>query len=230
MHNQQTTTAVVLRRTDYGEADRIVTLLTRDFGKLHLIAKGVRRPKSKLAGGVELFSISNITFISGRTGMGTLVSARMQKHYGNIVKNIDNTMLGYELIKLLDKITEDETDPEHFDLLVQTLEALDLGLSVDFMREWFAVQLLRMNGYTPNLTTDVSGKKLESSQTYEFDFDANAFMPKDNAPYGADSIKFLRLLFAGTKPHALAKIDGLEDLVQSTKQIVGFLQQQNLHF
>ena len=61
-----TTSAIILKRVDYGEADRILTLLTPDHGKLSLMAKGVRKIKSKLAGGIELFSISTITFAEGR--------------------------------------------------------------------------------------------------------------------------------------------------------------------
>lgn len=106
--NQIVTTAIVLGRTDYGEADRILTLLTPDQGKLRLLAKGVRRVKSKLAGGIELFSVSTITFVRGRGDIGALVSTRLNKHYGHIVQDLDRTMLGYELLKQLNKTTEDE--------------------------------------------------------------------------------------------------------------------------
>ncbi|MEJ0073760.1 MAG: DNA repair protein RecO [Candidatus Saccharibacteria bacterium] len=86
---QQVTTGIVLTRVDYGEADRIITLITPDQGKLRLMAKGVRRIKSKLAGGIELFSVSNITFIRGRGDIGTLVSSRVLTHYGRIVSDLD---------------------------------------------------------------------------------------------------------------------------------------------
>src|SRR5688572_21914665 len=103
--NQTVTEAIVLSRTDYGEADRILTLLTPDHGKLRLIAKGVRRVKSKLAGGIELFSITSITYIKGRGDIGTLVSTRLAKYYDQIVKDLDRTMLGYDLIKQLNRVT-----------------------------------------------------------------------------------------------------------------------------
>src|SRR5688572_14550778 len=122
--NQIVTTAIILGRTDYGEADRIITLLTPDHGKLRLLAKGVRRVKSKLAGGIELFSISSITFVKGRGDIGTLISTRLNKHYRQIVTDLDRTMVGYDLIKQLNKITEDEPEPEYFDLLKQVFEAL----------------------------------------------------------------------------------------------------------
>jgi recombinational DNA repair protein (RecF pathway) len=56
-----------------------------DSGKLSLMAKGVRKVKSKLAGGIELFSTSEITYIPGRGSVGTLVSSRLMRHYGGIV-------------------------------------------------------------------------------------------------------------------------------------------------
>jgi len=58
---QFVTTGLVLSRTDFGEADRIITVLTPDHGKLRLMAKGVRRMKSKLAGGIDLFTVSDLT-------------------------------------------------------------------------------------------------------------------------------------------------------------------------
>jgi DNA repair protein RecO (recombination protein O) len=108
--NQILTRGIVLSRTDYGEADRILTLLTPDQGKIRLIAKGVRKIKSKLAGGIELFSVSDVTFIRGRGDIGTLVSARLDTHYGTIVKDIERVQLGYDLIKQINKSTEDQPE------------------------------------------------------------------------------------------------------------------------
>src|ERR1700722_4601390 len=99
--NQIISTGIVLSRTDFGEADRILTMLSPDFGKLRLIAKGVRRERSKLAGGIELFSVSNITFIKGKRDIDTLISTRLIQHYRNIVTDIGRVQLGYKLIKLL---------------------------------------------------------------------------------------------------------------------------------
>src|ERR1700730_13004878 len=62
--------AIVLHRLDYGEADRIVTLLTREHGKLAAIAKGARRGKSKVAGSLDLFERSNMMLAPGRTPRG----------------------------------------------------------------------------------------------------------------------------------------------------------------
>ena len=71
---QQTTPAIILRRTNYGEADRIVTFLT-PIGKIRAMVKGVRRSKSKLAGGIELFSESTVTFLETRGDLARVVSS-----------------------------------------------------------------------------------------------------------------------------------------------------------
>src|SRR5689334_13497784 len=96
------TQGIVIARTNYGEAARIITFLTPDHGKLKVMAKGVRKSKSKLAGGIELFSVSHIGILKGKGEVDTLVSSRLIKHYGNIVKELDRTNLGYQLIKELD--------------------------------------------------------------------------------------------------------------------------------
>lgn len=60
------TQAIVLKRSNYREADRILRVITPDRGKISLIAKAVRKPKSKLAGGIELFSVNEISYIEGK--------------------------------------------------------------------------------------------------------------------------------------------------------------------
>jgi len=218
---QLVTRGIILARTDYGEADRIITLLTPDQGKLRLMAKGVRRVKSRLAGGIELFSVSDITFIRGRSDIGTLVSARLGKHYRHIVTDINRTMLGYDVIKMLNKATEDEPEPEYFDLLQQAFEALDNPeIEPGLIRLWFMMQLLRLGGHTPNLQTDVAGAKLSADATYHFSFDDVAFVVAPQGRFTANHIKFLRLGFAGHQPKALSQIQGSTTLVEAAAPLV----------
>ena len=70
------TQAIVLRRTNFGEADRILTLLT-PLGQRGAMARGVRREKSKLAGGIELFGVSDVVLQQGKGDLATLTSARL---------------------------------------------------------------------------------------------------------------------------------------------------------
>jgi DNA repair protein RecO (recombination protein O) len=219
--NQLNTSGIILSRTDFGEADRILTLLTPDHGKLRLIAKGVRRVKSKLAGGIELFSISDITYIRGRGDMGTLVSTRLRKHYGEIVKDIQRTMLGYDLIKILNKATEDEPEPDYFHLLQQAFDALDdAQVPPEIIRLWFAMQLLRIAGHMPNLQTDTTGKKLDAEATYDFSFDDMTFATTPHGHVAVNEIKFLRLGFSGNQPKILHQVQNSVELTKAAAPLV----------
>lgn len=219
--NQLTADGIILSRTNYGEADRIIKLLTPESGKISLLARGVRKSKSKMAGGIELFSVSSLTYIKGRGELGTLVSARLDKHYGNIVKNIDRVQLGYELIKALDRATEDEPETEYFDLLKQVFQSLDdATIDVTLIRFWFNVQLVKFGGFSPNLSTDTSGNKLSADSSYTFDFDNVAFANHPDGQFKADHIKFLRLAFAGSSPKVMQQIQNGAVLLPTVMPLV----------
>jgi DNA repair protein RecO (recombination protein O) len=218
---QLTTKGIILTRTDFGEADRIITVLTPDYGKLRLMARGVRRVKSKLAGGIELFSVSDITFIRGRGEIGTLISARLRAHYGRIVTQIARVQLGYELIKLLNRITEDETEPDYFALLEQLFATLDdTDIPPELIECWFYAQILRLGGSEPNLRSDTNGQSLSAEQRYQFSSADGAFVAAASGQFGAEGIKFLRLVFAGHPPKTLQQVQGLERFLPMCVQLV----------
>ena len=208
--NQLVTQGIILTRRDYGEADRIITLLTPEQGKLSMLAKGVRRPKSKMAGGIELFSVSDITYIKGRGELHTLISARLNKYYDHIVHDIDRVQTGYELIKILHKATEDQPEAEYFELLKTAFAALDnIDIDLDVVRLWFLAQLLRYDGHEPNLLTDTEGNKLSADKTYNFDFDAMTFQGDPHGSFTPDHIKTLRILFSDNSPAAINHVQGV---------------------
>jgi recombinational DNA repair protein (RecF pathway) len=156
-----------------------------------------------------------------------LVSTRLLTHYGSIVNHIDRVQLGYELIKQLDKATEDVSDAEYFELLQQAFEALhDTSVELELIKVWFAAQLLRFGGLAPNLASDSSGNKLAASEAYEFDFDEAAFRQHSGGTYSANSIKFLRLLFSANTPATLAKISNADQFVNRAGQLVLSWQQR----
>jgi len=207
MKKQVVTTGIVLSRNDFQEADRLLTIFTPEHGKIKTIAKGVRKPNSKLAGGIELFSISNITFMPGRGDFATLVSTRLLKHYGNIVKDINRTMLGYDFLKRMNRLTEEAAGQEFYDLLRAALEGLDdLELSADLVDLWFTMQLLFITGHGPNLRSDTEGKKLSKDDNYLFDFDTMAFRQQASGPFTANHIKLMRLGAGTDEPMVLKQV------------------------
>jgi len=213
------TQGIILSRTDFGEADRILNFLTPDQGKVAGIAKGVRKSKSKLAGSIELFSVSDLSFIKGKSDIHTIISARLVTHYDNIVKELERTNVAYEAIRLVNKATEDNPEPAYFNMLRLAFAALDdLSQDPKITEQWLKMQLIKLAGHSPNLKTDCSGEKLSEGKNYKFDFDDMCF-DEDKSRQGrfnANHIKFLRLSLAAAKPEILHK-------VQNAKEISGDL-------
>lgn len=211
------TTGIVLARTNFQEADRIITVLTPDYGKIRLMAKGVRRVKSKLAGGIELFSVSDVTFLPGRKEIGTLISSRLVTHYGDIVQDINRTMLGYELLKRINRVTEDAAGEEYFKLLNHVLAGLNnKDLPAELIELWFTMQLLKITGHSPKLRTDTIGNSLAADKNYKFSYDDMCFLVHKDGPFRANHIKLLRLGIGTAEPGKLSQVKGTENLASET--------------
>lgn len=103
--NDIRTVGYVLRRTNYGEADRILNLIT-PVGKLAVMARGVRKMKSKLAGGIEPFTRSDFQIHQGRSELGILTGAKMQKYYSHIVQDLGKMELAARILKRVDAAAE----------------------------------------------------------------------------------------------------------------------------
>lgn len=219
--NQLKTSAIVLARRNYRETDRIVSVLTPDYGKLGLVAKGSRALKSKLAGGIELFTLNEISFIKGRGELATLVSSRLETNFPEIIKSIDRVRLGYEFLKSIDRQTESEAEVEYFELLHSALGGLnDLSLSEEVLRLWFTSRLIAISGHSPNLVTDEKGMKLEQGGAYAFDSDSMSFAPRAGARFSANHIKYLRLAFASVSPQVLKRVNGTTKLASDLLPLI----------
>lgn len=207
------TKAVVLRRTNYGEADRILQLLTSDQGKVSVMAKGVRREKSKLAGGIELFAICDVTVMPGKGEMGTLTGARLDTFFAQILKEYDRVQFGYEVIKQVSKATEMVSEPAFFELTAGAFEALnDPIIDVRLTETWFWLQLAILLGVGLNLSTDSNGMRLVEDNNYDFDITDSAFVYKPGGRFTTDHIKILRLLSA-QPPKVAAHVGGIGELL-----------------
>jgi DNA repair protein RecO (recombination protein O) len=192
--NLHTSMAIVLRRIDYQEADRIVSLLTRDDGKQTVIVKGARKSRSKLAGGIELFSINELSYMKGRGSMHRLTSSRPTVVYSAITHDIDRTMTGYQILKNIDTHTEDGCGQEYFEVAVAALQLLnDQRLSVPIVWTWFAAQLLQLLGNAPNTHHDTAGAKLQDSDMFLYEPDSGCFVSSAQGSFSQRHIKLLRV-------------------------------------
>lgn len=213
------TQAIILRRTNYGESDRILTLLSPE-GKISVLARGARKEKSRLAGGIELFSVSDVTIHqSHHAKLATLTGARMLKFYGNILTDLPRLKLASSFLKSINRVAEQTDNPEFFDILNQALAGLDRGCSLLLVSTWFNYNFARTTGEEINLVRDVYGSPLNPDQTYVWDGLEAALRPDPDGPIGASEIKLARLLWS-TKLQLVANIENVDSLVGRVDQLV----------
>jgi len=115
------TEAIVLKRTDLGEADRILTLFTPGKGKFHAVAKGTRRPISKLAGHVDLLCRSQLQLALGRN-LDIVTQAEGRENFMHLRSDLWHMTCGFYLAELVDRFVEDQT--QHYDIYTMLLETL----------------------------------------------------------------------------------------------------------
>ena len=145
------TDAIILRRTDFGEADRLLTVFTAEYGKVRLLAKGVRKTVSRKAGHVELFMLTHMLVARGRT-WDIVSQAEIVEAYRDLRDDLDRTSQAYYLAELVDRFAE-EHDPNAplFELLALALAHLSHSDDVFMVLRFFELHLLSLTGYQPHL-------------------------------------------------------------------------------
>lgn len=202
------TRAVVLRRTNYGEADRILQLLT-PLGRMSAMARGVRREKSKLAGGIELFAVSDVVVGEGKGELRILTSARLVQFYRHILEDYDRMQFGYEALAHIGRASDSLDEPEWYDIATEVLMGLDARtVPLELTQLWFYLHVSAMLGYELNVRTDVQGNKLQPAMNYRYDASEKGFIEIANGEVTGDHIKVLRL--AASRPlSVLAQVGGM---------------------
>ncbi len=159
------TEAIVLRSMDLGEADRVLTVLTPRLGKLRIVAKGVRRTRSRLGGGLEPFSDVQLVLAVGRTFDVVTQVAITDPHLG-LRDDLEATAAAWYVAELADRFCEGSADAHGaFVLLAQALAALDApagAVARETVNRWFELHLLETMGFRPEL-----GQCLECGATIE---------------------------------------------------------------
>ncbi len=212
--------AIILKRTNFGEADRIIKVLTPDNGQISLFARGVRKSKSKLAGGLELFSISDITYIDSPKELKTIISSRLDKYFESIVHNLDRVNMAYDFLKYSDVSTKHNSEENLFKILALSLEGLNSSnLSDNTVYVWFALKLLSQQGSGINLEKPLSSEKFLENGEYDFSYEDMTFADKTNGPFKSQHVKFLRFAERSSNPLTLAKIEKQEAYSSELKDL-----------
>lgn len=145
---------VILSRKNYNEADRILVIFSKHFGKLTLLAKGIRKIKSKKRGHLEIFSKIKFSATKGH-GFDIMTEAETINDFAGVRTNLNKISLGYYFCEVVNKIThEDGRASTVYSLLSAALEELGKQLELKKLRLKFIYDLLIEMGYWP------IGKKL----------------------------------------------------------------------
>jgi DNA repair protein RecO (recombination protein O) len=193
--------AVVLRKVDYGEADRILTLLTREHGKVGAIAKGVRRPTSRLAAALELFSLVDVQLARGRNLDVVVQAVRLPDL--RIEADVERTAHAALIAELADRVSEDRHPEEGlFELTVAALRDLANETAPRRASAYFMSVALGLLGYQPQLMTCASCERPLPEAPAAFSAAAGGFLCVDCAepgmhPVPVPALKVLRVMATG---------------------------------
>ena len=163
------TSAVVLGRFALGEADRVLTLLTPDDGKVKAIAKGVRRPRSRLRGSLEPFAELQLVLARGRT-FDVVTQASVEHAWLALRDGLETTATAWYLSELADRASVERAPaPTLYALLCRAYAALDAGLPPARVARWYEFGVADELGMRPEVDRCVEcDRRLEADEAYRW--------------------------------------------------------------
>jgi DNA repair protein RecO (recombination protein O) len=190
-----------------------LNVITPDYGQLSVMARSVRKEKSRLAGGIELFAVCDIVLHEGRGEVATLTGAKMKVFYDKIMTDYSRMQFAYEAIKQISTASKMVNEPEFYELLRDCLEALNnTAINLRIIETWFYLHLAKLLGNELNILTDSSGMKLVEDAQYNFDVNDQVFTFAENGRYGSSHIKLLRVI-ANNPSHIIARVIGVDEII-----------------
>ena len=241
MFIHHSTKGIVLRERDFKESDRFFTIYTKEFGKLVLLAKAVRKIKSKLRGGLNLFSLTEIEFIQGKA-YKTLTDARTAESFRNIKDFLIKLKIAYKIAEIVDNlIKERERDENVWNLLEGTFRELNKGNSLNRdlkAYHYFFWNFIDFAGFRPSIERcPFCREKLNSGILY-FNAEQGGVICEKCLPRGEkkiskkvslDFLKILKVIFKKDKAllyKVKMKKGNLEELKEVSEYYYSFLLQE----
>jgi DNA repair protein RecO (recombination protein O) len=150
------TEAIIIKKVKLGEADRILTLYTPHLGKIQAVAKGVRRPRSKLAGHLELLTHSQVSLARGRN-LDTIIGSQTIHSFLPLKSDLQLTSYALYTTEVVNQFTAENIENYPlFQLLLDTMHRLCQAGDNELVLRYFEIQLLNEVGYRPQLQQCVS--------------------------------------------------------------------------
>src|SRR5512136_2469477 len=159
-----------MHRTDIGEADRLLTVLARERGKLRLNAKGARKVGSRKSGHVELFVRSRMLIAKGRGEIDIVSQVETLDAYRGLREDLTRSTYAHYVVELADAFAEEGSEqPELFDLLAEGLKWIETTNNLPLAARFFEMQLLALAGFQPQVFfCSDKGEPLQEIEPDEF--------------------------------------------------------------
>ena len=195
------TEAIIIKKTKLGEADSILTLYTPHLGKIQGFAKSLRKPKSKLAGHLELLTHSLVSLARGRN-IDTITGSQTITSFLPLKTNLELSSRALYVIELVNQFTADHIENYRlFKLLLETLENLCQAGDNELVLRYYELHLLNEVGYRPQLQQCVSCRATLQPVINSFSPGAGGVLCPDCSqsqpltyPLSVNALKVMRLL------------------------------------
>lgn len=194
------TDAIVLSRFDYGEADRILTLLTPGGGKLKAIAKGIRRPTSRIGGSLEPFAELQVALARGRT-FDVVTQVSVGHAWLNLRDSLEGAATAWYLAELAERSIEERHEAEAvYTMLKRGYELLDAGMAPGRVARWYEMRLADEMGVRPEVDRCVEcDRVVEADERFRWVPPLGGVMcdrcpgpPHDRTALSLDALKLLK--------------------------------------
>ena len=222
---------IILKRKNFSEADKLVTIFTKNQGKVICVAKGVRKITSRRAGSLELLNHVKV-YLHQTKGLPILTEAQIQNTFPDLKEDLNKISIAFLVLELVDRLfDEGQENRIVFDLLFDTIDRIDSARSLSEAKKFqisFQIKLLTQVGYLPQLYNCVQcEKKLEKKETFlapnygglvDYSCNQSILLSKVVAP---EEVKVLR--FLNNENFSLVqrlKLD--DDLLNQTSELLNY--------
>ncbi|MDQ2654464.1 MAG: DNA repair protein RecO [Chloroflexota bacterium] len=196
--------AIVLSRSDFGEADRVITVYSRQHGKLRLVAKGARRPLSRLGPHLEYFCRSQLMLVKGRD-LDVVTGAETVNAHLALRSDLDAYGHASHMVELVARLTEErQENAVVFDVLAGSLQLLAEGIDPYHVTRHFELALLNHLGYRPQLQQCIECREPLTQAPHPFMAELGGYLCERCQPRGGalrhisvDAQKYLRAVERG---------------------------------
>ncbi|WP_088041776.1 DNA repair protein RecO [Bacillus sp. EAC] len=218
---------IVLRANPYGESNVIITLLTRELGKIGVVARGAKKTNSRLASVTQLFTYGSFLIQKG-SGLGTLSQGELIDSFRDVRGDLFATSYASIIVELTDKaIDEKKNNPYLFELVLQLLQHMNEGADAEVLAYLFMTKMIPVLGYPPFFDNCINCRCSANENVFvAFSVKEGGFLCqrcKHTDPYAypvsEKSVKLMRL-FYHFDVNRLGKIEVSDQTKKNLQQIL----------